>query len=121
MASCVEFVDVIAATGMTAVAVGRNDEISTAMSGNRETQQWDTVNWSDVSPDRPDHQQEVDRAQLGAYGCAMYNEPMFDDLVAFARPWQPDLVVWDPLTYRPIAAAAVGRRTCGRSASPTCG
>ncbi|MGC4808710.1 activator-dependent family glycosyltransferase [Micromonospora sp. DT233] len=109
VASCVEFVDVIAATGMTAVAVGSNDEISTAMSGNRETQQWDTVNWSDVSPDRPDHQQEVDRAQLGAYGCAMYNEPMFDDLVAFARSWQPDLVVWDPLTYSgPIAAAAVG-------------
>lgn len=109
VASCVEFVDVIARTGMTAVAVGSNDGISAAMSANRETQQWDTVNWSDLSPERPDHRQEVDRAQLGAYGCAMYNEPMFDDLVAFARSWQPDLVVWDPLTYAgPIAAGAVG-------------
>ncbi|WP_368396375.1 activator-dependent family glycosyltransferase [Streptomyces sclerotialus] len=35
--------------------------------------------------------------------------PMISDLVEFARHWQPDLVIWDPLTYAgPIAAQAVG-------------
>ncbi|WP_368396374.1 activator-dependent family glycosyltransferase [Streptomyces sclerotialus] len=37
------------------------------------------------------------------------NFPMISDLVEFARHWQPDLVIWDPLTYAgPIAAQAVG-------------
>ena len=32
-----------------------------------------------------------------------------DDLVAFARQWRPDLVVWDPIMYAgPVAAAVVG-------------
>ncbi len=35
--------------------------------------------------------------------------PMIADLVAYARHWRPDLVVWDPLTFAgPIAAKAVG-------------
>ncbi|MCK7624211.1 activator-dependent family glycosyltransferase [Streptomyces sp. RS10V-4] len=37
------------------------------------------------------------------------NVPMVADLVEFARNWQPDLVVWEPLTYAgAIAAEAVG-------------
>ncbi|MFG3496471.1 activator-dependent family glycosyltransferase [Streptomyces sp. NPDC047928] len=36
-------------------------------------------------------------------------EPMVDDLVAFARDWRPDLVVWDPLTLAgPVAAHLSG-------------
>ncbi|MFD5342472.1 activator-dependent family glycosyltransferase [Streptomyces anulatus] len=35
--------------------------------------------------------------------------PMTDELVAFARDWRPDLVIWDPLFYpAPIAARACG-------------
>ncbi len=34
---------------------------------------------------------------------------MIDDLVAFARDWRPDLVVWDTMTYAgPVAARASG-------------
>lgn len=37
------------------------------------------------------------------------NEPIIDDLVAFARQWRPDLVLWESATYAgAIAAAAVG-------------
>ncbi len=37
------------------------------------------------------------------------HEAVLDDLVGFARAWQPDLVVWDALTYLgPIAARASG-------------
>ncbi|GAA2282025.1 DUF1205 domain-containing protein [Nonomuraea roseoviolacea subsp. roseoviolacea] len=36
-------------------------------------------------------------------------EPMVDDLVALAREWRPDLVIWDPLTLAgPVAARVVG-------------
>lgn len=39
------------------------------------------------------------------------SQPMIPDLVAFARHWRPDLVVWEPSVYAgPIAAAAVGAR-----------
>lgn len=39
--------------------------------------------------------------------------PMVDELVAFARQWQPDLVVWDPLFFpAPVAATAVGAAHC---------
>jgi glycosyltransferase (activator-dependent family) len=37
------------------------------------------------------------------------NFPIIAELVEFARHWQPDLVVWEPLTYAgPIAAKACG-------------
>ncbi|WP_406637102.1 nucleotide disphospho-sugar-binding domain-containing protein [Amycolatopsis sp. WGS_07] len=36
-------------------------------------------------------------------------DSLLDELVRFARQWQPDLVVWDPLVYAaPIVAHAVG-------------
>jgi glycosyltransferase (activator-dependent family) len=37
------------------------------------------------------------------------NVPVIPDLVAFARHWQPDLVIWEPTTFAgPIAAKACG-------------
>ncbi|QFQ99414.1 activator-dependent family glycosyltransferase [Streptomyces phaeolivaceus] len=37
------------------------------------------------------------------------NFPMIADLVAFARSWRPDLIIWEPLTYAGgIAAKATG-------------
>jgi glycosyltransferase (activator-dependent family) len=37
------------------------------------------------------------------------NLPLIPDLVAFARHWQPDLVIWEPTTFAgPIAAKACG-------------
>ncbi|MFF4616608.1 activator-dependent family glycosyltransferase [Nonomuraea jabiensis] len=39
----------------------------------------------------------------------MVNDPMIDDLVALARAWMPDLVVWEASTYAgAVAAKAVG-------------
>jgi glycosyltransferase (activator-dependent family) len=37
------------------------------------------------------------------------NFPMIPDLVAFARQWQPDLVIWEPTTY----AGAIAAVACG--------
>lgn len=37
------------------------------------------------------------------------NDSMVDELVGFARHWQPDLVVWEPLTWAgPVAATVCG-------------
>jgi glycosyltransferase (activator-dependent family) len=109
VASCVEIADVIARTGMTAVATGSNTEITPAMSANRESQKWDSLNFSELDPAKLTWSAELERAQLFAFGGAMYNEPMIDEMVDFARAWQPDLVIWDPLTYAgPIAAGVVG-------------
>jgi glycosyltransferase (activator-dependent family) len=40
---------------------------------------------------------------------ALGGTPMVDDLVAFARTWRPDLVIWDPA----FLAAPVAARACG--------
>jgi glycosyltransferase (activator-dependent family) len=38
-----------------------------------------------------------------------YNDAMADDLVAFARRWRPDLVIWDPIVFvGRLAARSVG-------------
>ncbi|MFE5330502.1 activator-dependent family glycosyltransferase [Embleya sp. NPDC056575] len=37
------------------------------------------------------------------------NDSMVDELVDFARYWQPDLVIWEPFTF----AGAVAARACG--------
>jgi glycosyltransferase (activator-dependent family) len=109
VASSPAFTDTIARTGMTAVGVGDDTNISEAMSANRQFQEDEAVDWSDLDPANLSWPTELARAQLGAWGFAYYNDPMIDDLVAYARAWQPDLVVWDPLTYAgPLAAGAVG-------------
>jgi glycosyltransferase DesVII len=110
VASCVELVDVISRTGMTAVATGRNDGISAAMTSHRESQEeWESASWNELDPAKLTYETELDRAQLATYGSAMYNEPMIDEMVEFARSWRPDLVIWDPLTYAgPLVAGVVG-------------
>ena len=101
VASCVELVDVISRTGMTAVATGRNDGISAAMTSHRESQEeWESASWNELDPAKLTYETELDRAQLATYGSAMYNEPMIDEMVEFARSWRPDLVIWDPLDVR---------------------
>lgn len=39
----------------------------------------------------------------------LYTDSMLTDLVAFARSWKPDLVIWDAMTYAGVLAA----RACG--------
>lgn len=38
---------------------------------------------------------------------ALYNDPMVEDLVEFTRDWNPDLILWESLTYAGAVAAAV--------------
>lgn len=109
VASCREFVDTIARTGMTAVGVGTSEGIAEGLRSGRDQQEGDALDWNELDPAKLTYEEELNRAQMMAYGSVMYNEPMIDELAEFARAWQPDLVVWDNITYAgPLVAASVG-------------
>ncbi|MEU5884559.1 activator-dependent family glycosyltransferase [Spirillospora sp. NPDC047279] len=116
VASQPDLVEEIVRTGLTAVAVG---EPSGLAEGLRQVEEeLDGARESDVGMDMG----ETDPARLtwdyvlnvftAMTSFAFQNncpEPMVDDLVAFARSWRPDLVVWDTMTFAgPVAAEASG-------------
>ncbi|MET7395839.1 activator-dependent family glycosyltransferase [Dactylosporangium sp. NPDC005572] len=58
------------------------------------------VGWADV---------EEDYENFVTWGFKLHNAPLVTELVAMARHWRPDLVLWEPFTYAgPIAAKACG-------------
>jgi glycosyltransferase (activator-dependent family) len=108
-----DLVDAITGAGLTAVPVG--DELRMGRSGADGGPTAQTfrahgggmaedpaaLDWDDV---------------LGSFTVAcsieyefFTNQSMVDDLVEFARGWQPDLVIWDALTF----AGAIAARACG--------
>ncbi|WP_030615988.1 activator-dependent family glycosyltransferase [Streptomyces sclerotialus] len=109
------FAPTVTQAGLTAVPVGRNsdvfrvarmapEELEAARAGLHAP--WDAAE----DPSKA----EWEAMANGYYdaverGHKPENFPLINGLVEFARHWQPDLVVWDPLTYAgPIAAQAVG-------------
>ncbi|MDT0456846.1 activator-dependent family glycosyltransferase [Streptomyces sp. DSM 41527] len=116
-ASQPKFTEVITQAGLTAVPVGRDRDLWQILSRD--------PNWLgrsdkggmplpyDVTGRAPEditweylsqgYAAQVDRWHKTS------NVPMINDLVEFARHWQPDLVIWEPLTYAgAIAARATG-------------
>jgi len=105
MASQPELADVILRSGLPGVLVGRDVDVvahhRSVMDKRPATglppppQQWDAA-----------RRQRVRRALAIFVELA---EAMADDLIAFARGWRPDLIVFDPLSYAgPLAARLVG-------------
>ncbi len=102
----------LVATGLPTVAVGGSPRVSRevrdalANTIYSQLEPWPT-DWAVRIP-------ELDRAKwdyLEAAGRYMIAaaEAMVDDLVAFAREWAPDVVVYDSYSYAgPVAAAAIG-------------
>jgi glycosyltransferase (activator-dependent family) len=115
VASQPDLAETIAATGLTAVPVGEELNMVRAFQGEESDE--GGAPWHRLTG-----LSELDPAKLtwnyvlGVFtiGCSMEYEylagqSMVDDLVEFARGWQPDLVVWDALTFAGgIAAAACG-------------
>jgi glycosyltransferase (activator-dependent family) len=108
-----DVVEAITSAGLTAVPVG--DELRMGRSGadggptaqtfrahgGGMTADPAELGWDDV---------------LGAFTVAcsieyefFTNQSMLDDLVEFARNWEPDLVIWDALTF----AGAIAAKACG--------
>ncbi|WP_030625506.1 activator-dependent family glycosyltransferase [Streptomyces sclerotialus] len=112
-----KFTEVITQAGLTAVPVGRDRDLWQILARDPDwLGQGDKGGMPlpyDVADREPDgitweYLHEGYATQVERWHKAS-NVPMIGDLVEFARHWQPDLVIWEPLTYAgPIAAQAVG-------------
>ncbi|MFV2022568.1 activator-dependent family glycosyltransferase [Micromonospora sp. LOL_023] len=115
-----EILDAVARTGLPVAAVGDEtvevEPAEAAARGEHVTSAgtWQSIN-AGMTETRAD--QLTWEYVLGAFtvGCSLHyehltgNRSMLDGLVDFARHWQPDLVIWDALSYvGPIAAQACG-------------
>ncbi|HEY0807138.1 MAG TPA: activator-dependent family glycosyltransferase [Pseudonocardiaceae bacterium] len=115
-ASQPRFTDVITQSGMTAVPVGTNRDLRQILATdanwfriglNGMPVPYDIVDWPEQRVTwtylKDGYDIQVPRWHK------MCNVPLVPDLIAFARSWQPDLVVWEASTYAgAIAAAASG-------------
>ncbi|MEV6446313.1 activator-dependent family glycosyltransferase [Amycolatopsis sp. NPDC051716] len=113
VASRPDLAETIEQTGLIGVTCGPPDDATmTARMNEAEPEPpADPDGWRD--PHQTDYAKD-DR--IGEYESLITNlysvmspDAMLDDLVTFARRWQPDLVIWDMLTYAgPLAARACG-------------
>ncbi|MFF2184764.1 activator-dependent family glycosyltransferase [Streptomyces sp. NPDC058155] len=119
VASQPDLMDVITRTGLTGVPVGEalnlSKSFTSASSSDGESEGGGP--WQRLSGVTESRDEMLDwNYVLGTYtiGCSMEYEhmaglPMLDDLVDHCRDWQPDLVIWDALTFvGPIAALSCG-------------
>ncbi|MEV0321983.1 activator-dependent family glycosyltransferase [Streptomyces sp. NPDC050658] len=120
VASGPELTDVITSSGLTAVPVGSDEPIMAKLEALQDAEVLAKVEelaasgdlLTDMSENRPE---ELTWERL-RWAYRMYrkthaamNDSMVEDLVEYARWWQPDLVIWDWLSYAgSIAATAVG-------------
>ncbi|GAB3119100.1 DUF1205 domain-containing protein [Streptomyces calidiresistens] len=111
--------DAISVTGPTAVPPGEEIDLGApAATVENHTPSDRIVEGVGMGPD-----EEGARVAPGPYRLALFahhfphpdsptpshEKPMVDELVEFAREWEPDLVLWDPVFFAsPIAARAVG-------------
>src|SRR6266699_1302607 len=101
--------DDLARTGLPAATVGTGPQLSTTDREGLVRQAYGQKPWP---ADWPAALHLLDQRQvgylelLGRYVVAVA-EGMVDELVALARQWQPDLIVWDGLALGGAVAAAV--------------
>ncbi|HWM06978.1 MAG TPA: activator-dependent family glycosyltransferase [Actinophytocola sp.] len=112
-----KLVDTVTQAGLTAVPVGHDRDLwdllartgpehffgkETGWPAPYEAAEWpaEDVNWEHLRAGYRD---------VALRWHKTSNLPLIPDLVAFARQWQPDLVIWEPTTFAgPIAAKACG-------------
>lgn len=104
----------ITGAGLTAVPLGedlgRAEVMAAIQAENRESQELESRNWSETDPAKLTWEHLLDLYGPYAWaGLGGYNNAIVGELVEYARSWQPDLVVWDPLACSgAIAAKAIG-------------
>ncbi|WP_037671824.1 activator-dependent family glycosyltransferase [Streptomyces griseus] len=137
VASQPDLAEAITQAGLTAVPVGdpleldeqesrRQDETPSHAPEGAEAEAWeeaadgghpgaaDFEYWTDMSEIRPDRlTDEYVRGVFTVMTSMVFQNicppRMVDDLVAYARWWKPDLVLWDTMTFAgPVAARASG-------------
>ncbi|MEU8891664.1 activator-dependent family glycosyltransferase [Streptomyces sp. NPDC048442] len=119
VASHPDLTDQITSTGLTAVPVGvpgwyENDPHAPELLGQILEEGSDHVQDFDFTgEDRTQWTYEsllaLESIAVPSLYASVSNDPMLDDLVAYARHWRPDLVVWEQHTYAgAVVARAVG-------------
>jgi glycosyltransferase (activator-dependent family) len=112
-----KLVDTVTRTGLTAVSVGRDNQLWRVLE-QRAPDRFEAAKGGVAAPydvaELPVEQITRDYlvegyAQVVPWWHRMINDPMTVDLVAFARGWQPDLVIWETNTY----AGAIAAKACG--------
>ncbi|CAM3350463.1 activator-dependent family glycosyltransferase [Kibdelosporangium persicum] len=109
-----DLVDMITSTGLPAVAVGNALDMGGSWQG-KGTWNQEVLSRGLSAPHEEQLRQGWDHV-LGEFTLAcgvryefLADQSFVDDMVKFACAWQPDLVVWDALTFAgPIAAIASG-------------
>jgi len=109
------FVDVVTQAGLTAVPVGHDRDfwrITASKPGRVEQVRAGIMAPYDAFDDPAKSTWEYLKPGMAEAVWGWHrvsNFPMIAGLVDFARQWQPDLVVWEPLTY----AGAIAAKACG--------
>jgi glycosyltransferase (activator-dependent family) len=108
VASSPALVDAIKTTGLTAVAVGEDHDFREMLTRSRDSLENPLSDWSTPTLDAHTWEEVLTKFKVSVmYAHQVYNDCMVPDLVAYARDWQPDLVIWDPVTYAGAVAARV--------------
>ncbi|MBP2329076.1 glycosyltransferase (activator-dependent family) [Kibdelosporangium banguiense] len=108
------FTDEITQAGLTAVPVGRSLDLRrmVELGGDADMQRAGIIPPYDAVEDPAKATWDYVKPQMAEALVDWHqfdNFPLVAGLVEFARQWQPDLVIWDPLTFAgPIAAKACG-------------
>jgi glycosyltransferase (activator-dependent family) len=114
------FADLVTRAGLPAVPVGRDVDLWELIPRHDDYRDWTWQPQYGLGEHAPyDVVESPERAtwehMVTGYGESVYNWhrpacfPMIGGLVAHARSWRPDLVLWEPLAFAgPIAATACG-------------
>lgn len=105
--------DAITHAGLTAVPVGEDHVIHQTREQNTSEKQADhpEINFSETRPEvlTWDYMLGMYTMMTPMFYSLANNDSMVDELVEFARAWQPDLVIWEPFTW----AGSLAARACG--------
>lgn len=103
----------ITAAGLTAVPVGTDPRLDAMVKGVGDSVLSHHADQS-LDPDEPGRLTPAflkgwDTMMTATFFALVNDDPVVDDLVAFAREWKPDLVLWEPFTFAgAVAAMATG-------------
>ncbi|WP_406476729.1 activator-dependent family glycosyltransferase [Streptomyces sp. NBC_01615] len=112
-------VEHITSAGLTAVPAGENVNIPAAVQATAQDERLERITEAlglGTGPDDADKRGHIRNFVLAAFTLYYSQEAVgaggrafTDDLIAHARAWQPDLVLWDPL----VLASPIAARACG--------
>ncbi|MEU7698247.1 activator-dependent family glycosyltransferase [Streptomyces sp. NPDC015492] len=105
--------DIITGSGLTAVPVGDDEDMMELFAeiGGDITPYQEGLDFAEERPEARSWEHLLGQQTVLTSLCfaPLNGDSTMDDIVALARSWQPDLVIWEPFTFAgAVAAHAVG-------------